>query len=236
MDDDKLSFLDDKPTDPNAATEAAQAADQAPIETPEVVEETQVTPQREDHNPLLPKYLDTYNELRDAKRRIAEFEEAQKSKAEMPDPLLDPEGYRAVQQQEFESKLWDATARTSEIAARRYYGPEVVAAAFEALKAQSDPLLGQYIRRSADPWDAIVQWHQRETMLADIGNDPNEWAVRNGYVKQQAPIAEGQAPPAQTQQRTSQIPAASLSRAPASKKASDVPVGPGNAFDATFGH
>jgi len=243
MTDDKLSFLNEKPADEtevkeNVDTTPSQTQSETPAAPQQEAEQAPVTEQqqpqqREDYNPLLPKYLDTYNKLRDAEKRLAEYEEKQKVKVETPDPLLDPEGYAAHQQRVWDEKLWDNTAITSEIAARRYYGTDVVQAAFEALKAQADPLVGMRIRQSPDPWDTIVKWHQRELLLQEIGDNPDEWAVRNGYVRP-APIAEGQPPPVPQQQAAPVIPASSLSRAPASKKASDVAVGPGQAFDGAF--
>lgn len=240
MTDDKLSFLDEKPADQNQVEEAVQeAAPEAQVETPAVaIEEKPVTeqPQKEDHNPLLPKYLDTYNELRATKSELQALRDAQKAKAEMPDPLLDPEGYQATQQRIIDEKVWDVTARTSEIAARRYYGEDVVKAAFEALQAQNDPLLGMHIRRSADPWDEIVRWHHQQQLLSEVGNDPTAYKKRviEEWQAQQAAAQADPPPIVPTKPAAPAIPASSLSRAPASKKASEVPIGPGQAFDTVF--
>lgn len=197
-----------------------------------------VTPPKEDHNPLLPKYLDTYNELREAKRKLAEFEEERKAKAEQPDPLLDPEGYKAAQKRERDEEIWDVTERTSRIAARRFYGPEVVDAAFKALQEQNDPLLGARIRRSEDPWEEIVRWHKKEQLLAEVGEDPKAYRERiiaeHMASLQQAPAGGFPAAAATPQQATPVAPPASITRAPAGAKAADVPVGPGNAFDQVF--
>lgn len=244
MTDDKLSFLDEKPLDQNPAEEAVQTAPpEAEVETQAApVEEKPVTeqqPQREDHNPLLPKYLDTYNELRATKSELQALREAQKEKAAVPDPVLDPEGYSAHQEKVFNEKIWDATARTSELAARRYYGEDIVKSAFEALQAQNDPLLGMHIRRSADPWEEIVRWHYQQLLLAKIGNDPvayEQRVISEWQAQQAAAQAEQQQQPlVPTTPAKAPLPPASLSKAPASKaKASDVPIGPGNAFDNTF--
>lgn len=243
MTDDKLSFLDEKPLDQNPAEEVVQAtppeaeveAQAAPAEEKPVTEQ----PQREDHNPLLPKYLDTYNRLRDTERELNALKQEKQEKAATPDPVLDPEGYSAHQEKVFNEKIWDATARTSEIAARRYYGEETVQSAFEALKAQNDPLLGMHIRRSADPWEEIVRWHYQQLLLAEVGNDPAAYRQRviSDWQAQQQKEAEqaAQVPLVPTPPAKAALPPASLSKAPASKaKASDVPVAPGNAFDSTF--
>lgn len=240
--DDKLSFLDEQTDDKTETPEVAETATEAKVETPTApVEESPVTQtQREDHNPLLPKYLDTYNRLRDTEKELNALREAQREKAEMPDPMLDPEGYQAQQQRIIDEKVWDVTARTSEIAARRYYGEDVVRAAFEALQAQNDPLLGMHIRRSPDPWDEIVRWHHQQLLLAEVGNDPKAYRERviSEWQAQQTAAAQAeqqQQPLVPTQPAKAPLPPASLSKAPASKaKASDAPVGPGNAFDRVF--
>jgi hypothetical protein len=239
---DKLSFLDEKPLDQNQTAEAVQTAPpEAEVEAqaPPIEEKPVTPPQREDHNPLLPKYLDTYNELRATKQELEALRKAQTEKAAMPDPVLDPEGFAAQQERAMAERIWDVTARTSEIAARRYYGEDVVKAAFEALQAQNDPLHGKHIRRSADPWDEIVRWHHQQQLLAEFGNDPDAYKKRviaDWQAQQQQEAAQaGQAPPVPTPQAKAPIPPASLTRAPASQaKASDIPVAPGNAFDGTF--
>jgi len=247
MTDDKLSFLNEKPADEtevkeNVDTTSSQTQSETPAAPqqeaePAPVTEQQQPQQREDYNPLLPKYLDTYNKLRDAERKLQELQEASKEKAAAPDPLLDPEGYAANQQRIFDEKLWDERAIMSEISAKRYYGPEVVKAAFEALQQQADPLVGMRIRRAADPWEEIVRWHQTQLLLSEVGEDPNAYRQRiiaEWQAEQAAAQNQGQPPPVQNTPAAPQIPASSLSRAPASKKASDVATGPGQAFDGVF--
>lgn len=245
MTDDPLAFTEktEETTQP-VAPAAAPAAD--PVAKPVETSPPAAAPTDQGHNVPLPKYLDTYNELRDAKRRLQQLEEEQKSKAETPDALLDPEGFAAHQQQIFEERMWDQRCNLSEVAAKRFYGKEVVDAAFQALQAQSDPMVGMRIRQAADPWDYIVNWHKREKLLQDIGEDPDAYKAR--IIAEAAAAAAGQseatnggparAPDgkfiAASTQQARTVPAASLSRAPSGGKASDVPVGPGQAFDTVF--
>lgn len=240
---DVLSFLDDKAAPVETKVEPVIAEPVQEVKA-DVSRETSVEPApavakeppKEDHNPLLPKYLDTKADLRDAQKRIAEFEAKERDKAEQPDPLLDPEGYRAAQDKAIEEKLWDVRVATSEIAAKRFYGNDVVKAAFDALQAQNDPLLGMRIRRSADPWEEIVKWHKKELLLASVGDDEAAYKARiiADYVATQQPPAGEIIPPAPAKPAAPQAPPPSLSRAPASKKASDAPTGPGQGFDAVF--
>lgn len=245
MTNDPLSFLDTPPaekTEPVKETPVV-AEPAAKVEAPVVVEqktepvkvETVAQPKGDGHSIPLPKYLETFNEARDLRKRNAELEEAARTKAEQPDPLLDPEGYKAAQDKVLDDRLWDVRVQTSEIAARRFYGEEVVKAAFEALQAQSDPLLGMRIRRSADPWEEIVKWHKKEQLLASVGDDEAAYKARiiAEFQASQPPAGDLTAPATITPAKPV-IPAASLSKAPAGPKASDVPIGPGQAFDTVF--
>lgn len=246
MTNDPLSFLDTPPADPIDPKEppapAAPAEPAAKVEPPPVVEtktepvsaEPVVPPKGDGHSVPLPKYLETFNEARDLRKRNAELEEAAKAKVEMPDPLLDPEGYKAVQDKVLDDRLWDVRVQTSEIAARRFYGEDVVKAAFEALQAQNDPLLGMRIRRSPDPWEEIVKWHKREQLLAEVGEDPKAYRERIIAEHLAAQPPAGGDPPAATTPAAPKAPPASLSRAPAGQKPGEVPVGPGNAFEQVF--
>lgn len=248
MTDDKLSFLDAKPADKDKVEEAVtKTAPEAEVKTPPIVEtktepvvippaaEPPAQPKGDGHTVPLPKYLDTQADLREARKRIAEFEEKEKEKAETPDPILDPEGYKAAQDKALDERLWDVRVNTSEIAARRFYGEKVVKAAFEALQAQNDPLLGMRIRRSADPWEEIVKWHKKELLLAEVGDDSAAYKAKIIKDWQEAQAAEqANAPPAPTTPATPAIPPASLTKAPSGPKASEVPVGAGNAFDTVF--
>lgn len=242
MTNDKLSFLDAKPADKTevkevvekAAPEAKVEAAPAQVEVKPIEPVAAVVPPKDDHNPLLPKYLDTKEKLRDTERRLQELEEKNKEKVETPDPLTDPDGFAAHQQQQFDQKLLRERVNMSGLMAVQVYGKEAVEAAFEALKEKQDQFVYQQIMASEHPYDALVKWHKKEKLLADIGDSPDDWAVKNGYVKQVAPPAEGEPPAVPITPATPVIPAASLSRAPAGQKPHEVPVGPGRAFERTF--
>lgn len=243
MTDDKLSFLDTPPADQTPAAEPPVQAELTPaIETPGAekpiapVAEPPVPPKGDGHSVPLPKYLDTYNENRTLKQQLADLKKAQETKAETPDPLTDPEGFSQHQEAAFNQKILRERVNMSGLMAEQVYGKEVVDAAFEALKEKQDEFTYQRIMSSPHPYDALVKWHKRELTLSEIGDDAAAYKARiiAEFQAQQQPPADGPAPPASPQQQKPVIPPASLTKAPAGPKASEVPVGPGQGFDTVF--
>lgn len=246
MIDDPLAFTDEKQPVAPAAPEVKPVEPTPPAQPAPPAAPGGTVKTDEGHTVPLPKYLDTYHELREVRQRLKQLEEEKQGKAELPDALLDPEGFAAHQQRVLEENLWDQRCHFSEMAAKRFYGEEVVNEAFKALQAQSDPLVGMRIRQSPDPWDHIVKWYKREKLLQEVGEDAEAYKARI-IAEHQAQQANG-APPAEPHARTPDgrfaaqtqqaraAPPASLSRAPSGHKAADVPTGPGQAFDSTFAH
>jgi len=176
-------------------------------------------------------------ELEDLRRK---FEEATKKPPQPLDPIADPEAFERQLNERIERVRWDAITSASHVAALRLHGPEKVKAAEEWLQGelQSNPALWQTVQRQADPYDFVVSQHQRTLRLQKIGDeDPEAWAQKwaeaNGYVKanqQQPQVAGGAAPSPQPT-----LPRPSLASATsAGGKAPNVPVGPGEAFNAVF--
>jgi hypothetical protein len=242
MTNEKLSFLDDKPADKTEVKEEAKATPEAKVETQPVITEVipavvepVAEPKGDGHTVPLPKYLDTYNENRELKKRIGEFEAKSREKAPLPDPMTDPEGYAQYQTQAVEERIFNQKLDMSEEMAIDRHGKDAVDVAFEAMKAKNDQFAYQQVMSSRHPFDALVKWHKREKLLSDIGDKPDEYVMRRYQELTAAQAAAaGQAPIVQTQTATPVIPAASLTRAPAGKKPSEVAIGAGNAFDATF--
>lgn len=94
---------------------------------------------------------------------------------EPPDPLTDPDGYLRHVQQQFEQRLLNQKLDTSELLARRHYGAQAVDEAFQA--AQQAGLIGHFIRE-ADPYGALVEWHRKQKVLAEVGDDPDAYRRR----------------------------------------------------------
>lgn len=76
------------------------------------------------------------------------------------------------------SHVRNVTEATSRRLAVSEHGPEAVQGAYQAIEqklATNDPRAwAQYqaIMQSGDPWGELVNWHKRETAMAEIGNDP----------------------------------------------------------------
>ena len=174
-------------------------------------------------------------ELEEYKRREAE---AQRKPPQPLDPIADPEAFERQLNERIEKVRWDAITTASLVAAVRHHGQEKVKAAEEWLQQelQSNPALWQTIQRQPDPYDFVVTQHQRTLRIAKLGDEDPEtfaqkWAEANGYVKAtQAQAVGGAAPSPQPI-----LPRPSLASAPsAGGKAPNVPVGPGEAFNAVF--
>jgi hypothetical protein len=179
-------------------------------------------------------------ELEQYRRQMAE---ANKAPPPAPiDPITDPEGFEASISQRLEKARWDAITSVSHSMATRQHGAEKVKAAEEWLagELQNNPHYWQVIQRQVDPYDFVVQQHQRTLRLSKIGDDDPEtwaekWAAQNGYVKAdqaQHQAASGGAAPPPTQ---TPLPKPSLATArSAGGSAPRVPMGPGAAFEGVF--
>jgi hypothetical protein len=86
---------------------------------------------------------------------------------------------RAAIQAEFQRQR---EAVQSQFAITRH-GEDVVKAAYHALQAarETDPNWGadyQRIMRSPDQYEAMVQWHKRQSVLHEVGTDPEAYKAR----------------------------------------------------------
>lgn len=268
-DEDKLSFLDQprddngrfaskadtQPAPEPMATETPPASPEPPA-APEA-QPVEVTPEASSGQPSggnqpppgyipMAALLDERDKRQKYERELEQYrkqlEEARKAPPPAPiDPITDPEGFEASINQRLEKARWDAITSVSHQMANRHHGAEKVKAAEEWLagELQTNPHLWQTIQRQVDPYDFVVQQHQRTLRLAKIGDDDPEswaakWAEQNGYVKadQQHQAASGGATPSPTQ---TPLPKPSLATArSAGGTAPRVPMGPGSAFDGVF--
>ena len=144
------------------------------------------------------------------------------------------------QQQTVQQMVEGVRLNMSEEMARTQYGDDTVNAAFEALKevVNSDPFTYQRIMNARHPWAEMVKWHHQHKLLSEIG-DPSkadEWVkARYAALMQQQQPGAGLTPPPVVIPQAPAVPPPSLSRAPAGgQSASDVPAGPGQAFDSIF--
>jgi hypothetical protein len=221
----------------SAAPDPAHAAPQAQLQP--VAEQP-----AKDHTVPLPKYLDTYNELRETKARMRELEQqlqAKEKPAQAPDPLQDPEGYaqfiREQLTQDFTSQNGVLRVQMSEQMVMS--GPQAAdyTAARDAFKEAivNDPYLRERVKSSQHPAQEILNWYRQHKLISEIGSDPDAY-VRRRYAELTAadPQNPGGVNPPPTIKPAPQIPAPSLSRAPAGPSSRSTPVGPGQAFDSLF--
>lgn len=209
-----------------------------PVETPAVQPKPEAKGS-DGHAVPLPKYLDAYNEARELKRQLAEYQrKEQEAKAQVPDVFENPAAYNDwVQQSQAKTAETVAQQMTnmrlgmSETLTRSMLGDKIVDEALESL-ASSDQLTVQRLMATANPMQEVVKWHKQQKLLSEIG-DPDKFDdfIRSRYAtlsQQPGAIVPQQTPQAPT------MPAPSLSRAPASPRATDVPIGPGSSFDSVF--
>lgn len=226
--------VDPKP----AAPDPAQAAPQA---QPQPVAEPRQDPQ---HTVPLPKYLDTYNELREVKAQNRELQQklqAMEKPVPVPDPIQDPDGYaqhmKEMLTQDFTTQNNILRVQMSEQMVMS--GPQGAEypAARDAFKEaiQNDPYLRERVKSSQHPAQEILNWYRQHKLLNDIGTDPDAY-VRRRYAELTAadPQNPGVVNPPPTIKPAPQIPAPSLTGAPAGPSAGTSPVGPGQAFDTLF--
>ncbi len=264
--DDKLAFLDQprdetgrfaSKSDTQPATEAfapePPPAPEPPEATPPVQDQEASNGQPSAGNVQPPPgyipmaaLLDERDKRQKYERELETYrkqaEEARRAPPPAPiDPITDPEGFEASINQRLEKARWDAITSVSHSMATRHHGADKVKAAEEWLagELQNNPHLWQTVQRQVDPYDFVVQQHQRTLRLAKIGDDDPEswaekWAAQNGYVKadQQHQAASGGAAPSPTQ---TPLPKPSLATArSAGGTAPRVPMGPGAAFEGVF--
>lgn len=183
-------------SDPAPVVETPQAPEVIEAPAPEVV-----TPEpRQDHTVPLPKYLDTRDELKEAKRRIAEFEaqqQRQKPQA-IPDSLDDPEGFNRWNQQQIQAATEKVKLDLSWSMATQASDEATVLGArdWAVERANADPAfkfqLEQAIQNQPHPFDWIVRQHKQSADLEEYHKDPVAFAQR--ILASQAPAAPVAAP------------------------------------------
>ena len=113
-------------------------------------------------------------ERQEFQRRMAALENPP-PKADEPDPLMDPKGYREHMERRFEERLVSERREMSLQMARRTYKEEFDQAyttAQEFLKQGADPALLIRMNQSADPGETLIQWFRDIKVRAEVGNDP----------------------------------------------------------------
>lgn len=166
-------------------TEAETPVVENPVETPEAVEPQEqpeaATPEEKPEATEAPKPEQNMvpvgvvqglrQEIRDLKAAIP-----QPAPEPAPDVLDDPEGYTKHMESTVNNAVFQATLRMSKAAAVRTHGETVV----EAAAASLDPSSAEYqgIIQSADPFHALMEHHNRQQVMQEIGDDPAAYKAR----------------------------------------------------------
>lgn len=154
--------------------EEAQPEDEATGEVeepaePEVAEEPEPKddPREKEIAGLKAALAEARANVREAKSRPAP--EPQKK----PD-FIDPEGADYFQQQ-IQVMQANMAAELSEAKARARYGDADVDAAFAAAEKAGE--IENFVGKP-DAWGQLVKWHKRETVLSEVGDDPDAYRQR----------------------------------------------------------
>jgi hypothetical protein len=113
-------------------------------------------------------------ERQEFQRRMAALENPP-PKAEEPDPLMDPKGYREHMERRFEERLIGERREMSLQSARKTYKEEfdqAYATAHEFLRQGADPALQIRMNNSTDPGETLMQWFREVKVRAEVGSDP----------------------------------------------------------------
>ena len=185
------------PTPETPIEQPVEAPAPEPTQEPAPEPTPAVEPHREERTVPLATFVDQRAELRELKRWKEEQEAKLRAPAETPNPYDDPNGFAAWQTQQVQQLIvQDRFERSHENAIERH-GEDKVREAIEwaTSRAQTNPSFAAEYMQNTRPVEWIVQQHQRDALLSDIG-DPSkldDWfareAAKRGYAPQSAPLA-----------------------------------------------
>lgn len=225
---------------PPIAPEPVQTAPEPEAAPLEIVPEP--TSQQDRMVPLM-ALLDTRDKLKAAERRLAEIDAAQVARqpADVPDPYDDPQGFQDHVGQQLANQALSQRFDISETMARDKHGDVTVTAAMEwgAQRAQANPGFRDEFLSQKNPIDWVVRQQKRDSLLADVGEDPDAYVRRRaaelGLIA--APDAGAGMTPAPGQQQAPKPAAPPRSIASAASSGNghrDMATGPMAALDAVF--
>lgn len=99
---------------------------------------------------------------------------AEQKPEELPDPILDPEGFKNALTERFEHKLMLERLDTSFGYAHEKHG-ETFDKAFAALEQARDPALAKSIAQARNPGEQLVKWFKEKEAMQLVGTDPEAW-------------------------------------------------------------
>ncbi len=230
-----------------AAIEEPQAIveePQEPVTEPVIEAPAEEAPQeREDKSVPLATFLDMRDKQKDAERRAADYERqlaearASQQPQQIPDAFDDPQGYARYQQQHVAEAVTAQKFEMSDLIARQSHGDETVetATAWAMEKAKANPVFAAEYMKERHPIDWIVRQHKRDSLMQQVGEDPDEFvrrrAVELGLTTSPTPPAVVAPQPTVTAPKA---PPRSLVNAPSHGGVSEVPVGRLAGLDTVF--
>lgn len=160
---------------------------------------------------------------------------------QIPDPVSQPLEFAQWQETRHRAELTRVQSDMDMRFTEAKHGREAMDAAVAAAKQSG--AINQFMNRP-DGWSQLMQWHQRERVLQEVGTDPNAYRERvkaellaelRGAVAPQAasqPVTQAQVP--QTQ-RTPQIPPLLINAGPQGSAQTQQVVDNSDWFTAEFG-
>lgn len=214
------------------------------LETAPVIEApAEEAPQeREDKSVPLATFLDMRDKQKDAERRAADYERqlsearASQQPQQIPDAFDDPQGFARYQQQHVAEAVTAQKFEMSDLIARQSHGDETVetATAWAMEKAKANPVFAAEYMKERHPIDWIVRQHKRDSLMQQVGEDPDEFvrrrAVELGLTASPPPAVVAPQPTV----TAPKAPPRSLVNAPSHGGVSEVPVGRLAGMDTVF--
>lgn len=241
MSDEKLELFEEAPDDGvesggEAAEQAVEAPEDPQKEVAEALEaegdvsegtgEDQAAPpaateeKQQGHIPVT-ALLDEREKRQAAEREVAELRQWRQQQEQLqrqsqqppPDWYDDPEKRMQVERAQTAHMLWNERLNMSEMTVRSQVGDELVDAATQAftVATQTNPALYQEMQSQRHPYDFVVKWHQRQSILTEIGDNPKAWMeAQREQIRAEMAAENSQPPPVKA-------PPGSLASAPSAK-------------------
>jgi hypothetical protein len=170
--------------------------------------------------------ISVVQELREEMRSLKAAPPVQ-PQIEIPDPVMDPEGFASFQSNRFEQARFQDRLYFSAQLAETKYGKDTIEEAHKwgFQRCETDPYFNARVRASQDPYSLVVSEYQREQIASQVSPDRfkafQAWEAAQAQAQQAPPVVPPQ--PA--------TPPRSIVSAPSAGGVQHTATGPGVAFD-----
>ena len=161
-------------------------------------------------------------------RQLAEMQaqiQRQQEQRQAPDWYEDPQAAAQYQAQSIQQQVLNDRMNQSQFFAEREFGKEAVAEA-DAFIRQNPGLVSQF-QQHPSPWHALVEFHQKQKFLAEVGENPDAYKEQMREQIRQELMAEMTT----SQPSKPKAPPPSMATAPSTGRDATTP---GNTFDTMF--